>query len=361
MVAAMKRLASILIVAVAHAIGVAACGSSAGPARLLDVSDALIDHQVVELPERVPTDVAYNASIAQLQNEFVMVFRLDRPSGVENHLGSQNLAVVALDRAYNPKGPYTVLPTPHEPGAEPSAEDPRVIVLDDTPYVIYNAAVHTGTSRGRRMFVARLSINANDVTQPAVALDVAKEIHLVHPGFGTRVEKNWTPFVYEGALHLIYQTNPSRVYRLDMDTLDDPGSPWAVAHFVSQSEQHADFSFGPMRGGTPALYCPELDQYLSFFHGTRDANFGIGRQCYYMMGAYTFDTKPPFNITSLTQDPFDIPEPDARPVGSSRVVYPQGFVADGNTFVISYGRNDVSIFLLTLSKQGVFDRLVPVH
>lgn len=335
------------------ALGAAACGSEAPAHRLLDVSGALVDHQLVTLPEHVPDDVAYNASIAQVQNEFVMAFRLDRP-------GSQNLAVVALDRAYSPKGPYTVLPTPHEVGAEPSAEDPRVIVLGQTPYVIYNAAIWSGASSGRRMYVARLHVNSNDTLEPKISLDVAKEIHLVEAGFGTRVEKNWTPFVYQDALHLIYQTNPPRVYRLDLDTLDDVGSPWAVGHFVSQSDRRADFSFGPMRGGTPALYNAELDQYISFFHGTRDADFGIGKQRYYMMGAYTFDTKPPFNITSLTQDPFDIPEPDARPLGSSRVVYPQGFVEDGNNFVISYGRNDASIFLLTLSKQGVFDRLKPM-
>lgn len=350
----MKFSAPMYTSAVLLALGAFACGSNAGSIRLLDVTEALIDHQAIELPERVVDDVAYNASIAQVHNETIMAFRLDRP-------GSQNLAVVQLDAAYSPKGPYTVLPTPHEPGASPSAEDPRVIVLGDTPYVIYNAAVRNGPSPGRRMYVARLGLNANNPLEPPITLEAAKEIRLVHPSFGTRVEKNWTPFVYEGALHLIYQTNPARVYRLDLDTLEDPQSSWAVGHFVSQSDRRADFSFGPMRGGTPALYAPELGQYIAFFHGTKDADFGSGVRRYYRMGAYTFEPKPPFNITSLTQDPFDIPEPDAQPWGSSRIEYPQGFVEDGNTYVISYGRNDDSIFLLTLSKQGVFDHLVPIR
>jgi predicted GH43/DUF377 family glycosyl hydrolase len=210
------------------------------------------------------------------------------------------------------------------------------------------------------MYVARLAMAPGAGGNQAIGLDAAKEILLARPGSGHQVEKNWTPFVYQGELHLIYQTNPPTVYRLDLATLDDDG-PWAVAHFVSQSDVRADFSFGSMRGGTPAIFAPELDQYISFFHGARNFDFGIGRQRYYMMGAYTFDKEPPFTIRSLTQDPIAIPEPNDAPLGSSRIVYPEGLVDDGDNYVVSYGRNDNSIYLLTFNKQGIFERLKPVR
>jgi predicted GH43/DUF377 family glycosyl hydrolase len=80
-----------------------------------------------------------------------------------------------------------------------------------------------------------------------------------------------------------------------------------------------------------------------------------------MMGAYTFDKEPPFTIRSLTQDPIAIPEPNDAPLGSSRIVYPEGLVDDGDNYVVSYGRNDNSIYLLTFNKQGIFERLKPVR
>lgn len=339
-----------------------ACGRKAGDARLIDVSDAVVDHQQIEPYQLQQHHVAYNASIAQVEKDFVMAFRIDAAATDPNgeHTGglSQHLAVMGLDANFEPTGPYQILPTPHEPGCSPSAEDPRLISVNGTAYVIYNAAVYTGPRPGRRMYVARLKMPTEQ--GESFGLDAAKEILLAHPGRGRRVEKNWTPFVYRDHLHLIYETNPPSVYRLDESTLDDSGA-WAVAHFVSQSTETVDFSFGSMRGGTPAVFDAELNQYISFFHSAQDANFGIGRQRYYFMGAYTFDKEPPFAIRSLTQDPILIPEPNDAPVGSSRIVYPQGLVDDGNNFVVSYGRNDNSIFLLTFDKRGIYARLKPAR
>jgi len=356
----MMRYCSLFVFALLFAAQLGACGRKAGEARLIDVSDALIGHQEVAPQDLQDHHVAYNASLAQVENDYLMAFRVDAPADDGNGRMSQHLAVMTLDHHFNPSSPYTLLPTPHEPGVPPSAEDPRLLTVGGIPYVIYNAAVHTGPRPGRRMYVARLAVASSPRGGQEIGLDAAKEILLAHPGRGQRVEKNWTPFVYQGELHLIYQTNPPTVYRLDLTTLDDEG-PWAVAHFVSQSDVRADFSFGSMRGGTPAIFAPELDQYISFFHGAHDANFGIGRQRYYMMGAYTFDKEPPFTIRSLTQDPIEIPEPNDAPLGSSRIVYPEGLVDDGDNYVVSYGRNDNSIYLLTFNKQGIFERLRPVR
>jgi predicted GH43/DUF377 family glycosyl hydrolase len=326
--------------------------------RTVDLSEAIVRHEQL-LPEALTAaEVAFNPAIAQVQNEYLMAFRVDGPTQDGNG-PCQQLAVVALDAHFKPRGPHVILQTPHEPGMPPSAEDPRLVVVQDVPYLIYNAAVVTGPWPGRRMFVARLRATRTP-EGPTYALDVAKEIWLALPHFGRRIEKNWTPFVYGDALHLIYQTNPHSVFRLDLNSLDDTG-PYALAQPAGQNSKKVDFSFGPMRGGTQALFAPELDQYISFFHGSKRVDLGSGKRRYYMMGAYTFDKEPPFAIRSLTRDPIMIPEPDAGPIGQTRVVFPAGLVDDGDHYVVSYGREDKTMFMLTLDKAQVLAVLEPVR
>lgn len=337
----------------------AACGAQGGTVLGIDLGPILLNDVLVHPPQLEERQVAYNASIAQVQNDYLMAFRVDSKPQDGNGSITQQVAVISLDGNFVPRGAPSMLQTPHEVGARPSAEDPRLVVLDQVPYVLYNAEVRTGQSFGRRMFIGKIGAQMGP-NGMAYGLEAAKEIILAMPGVGRMVEKNWTPFIYEGGLHIIHQTNPPLVFRLDLDTLTDDGDR-AVAHFVSRSDVRVPFGFGEMRGGTQAIFCPELDQYISFFHASKNTDLGMGRRRYYMMGAYTFDKSPPFAIRSLTRRPIATPEADNTPQGATRIAFPQGLVDDGERFVVSYGRDDTSIAVMTLDKQGVFDCLQPVN
>jgi predicted GH43/DUF377 family glycosyl hydrolase len=350
------RLAVLLLLVVP---AMASCGRYAGYADIIPLDELLIDDQEIAPPALDMSQVAYNASMVQNDQDFLMAFRVDTRLGDANGPMTQQVAIMGLDPNLTPYGPHSVLNTPHEPGALPSAEDPRIIVLKGVPYVLYNAAVTTGVSPGRRMYIGRIAVDQSG-GHTAYSLAHAKEILLAKPGVGQRTEKNWTPFIYNDALHIIHKTNPPLVFRVDLDTLLDPDADFAVAHYVSRSDSVVDFPFGEMRGGSQAIFSPELDQYIAIFHTRRSADFGYGRQMYYMMGAYTFDKEPPFAIRRMTREPIATPEAADAGMGATRIIFPQGLVDDGNRFLVSCGRNDASIQVLTFDKQALFDHLLPV-
>jgi predicted GH43/DUF377 family glycosyl hydrolase len=335
-----------------------ACGAPHDVTTHAWLDEALVQHQDVVPRALEVRQLAYNASVARIDDNYLMVFRIDTFAPGEQVPRMQQLGLMALDGNLSPTGPHSLLATPHEPGQLPTAEDPRLFDFQGTPYVIYNAAVFDAPLPGRRMFIARLAPTDGPEGR-SWAVERAKELVVAAPGLGRRIEKNWTPFVYNGAIHLIYKTNPPIVFRLDMATLDDD-RPRAVAHLVAQNHEMVDFGFGQMRGGTPALYVPELDEYISFFHASRDVDLGSGRKRYYLMGAYTFAPEPPFAIRRLTRTPLATPEAADVPHGSTRIAFPQGLVDNGEQFLVSYGRDDAAISVMTVDKRGIIDQLEPV-
>lgn len=80
----------------------------------------------------------------------------------------------------------------------PGPEDPRVILFEGAPLVLFNAQF--AESEGRNMFLA-------DVRKGTV-------VRLRVPGVDARImQKNWAPFLFEGALHFLYSAQPLVVLR----------------------------------------------------------------------------------------------------------------------------------------------------
>ena len=80
----------------------------------------------------------------------------------------------------------------------PGPEDPRVILFEGAPLVLFNAQF--ANSEGRNMFLA-------DVRKGTV-------VRLRAPGVDASVmQKNWAPFLFEGALHFLYSAQPLVVLR----------------------------------------------------------------------------------------------------------------------------------------------------
>jgi predicted GH43/DUF377 family glycosyl hydrolase len=118
-----------------------------------------------------------------------------------------------------------------------------------------------------------------------------------------KTQKNWSPFVYQNRILYVQSINP-------MNVIDYAGYnstylkvTFDVMHDVSHSPYHPNISWSygnDLRGGSNCLLINE-HEYFSFFHSYRYSNLTDSKT--YVMGAYTFSSKPPFRLLRITSYP----------------------------------------------------------
>jgi predicted GH43/DUF377 family glycosyl hydrolase len=234
------------------------------------------------------------------------------------------------------------------------AEDPRVVRLENKLMLIYNDLVHDRFSDGRVMCMGEVDLGSGRV----------KNITKFDPKL-QQLEKNWVPFVYADQygkqdVYFEYTVVPLKLLKVS----GDHAAP--LQHLPSSYDRNLvsvmwPNLWGAVRGGTPAQLVG--DQYLAFFHSSfRDAH-GL---LWYTMGAYTFESHPPFRITGISNYPLlfegiyaTAPMNTADPL--KRVIFPAGFVVaeqEGREVIhLSCGENDSSVKVITLDKEKLLQSL----
>lgn len=220
-------------------------------------------------------------------------------------------------------------------------EDPRLSILSNELYVsctnfkISNYKAH--------QILARIS-------------NVTREFcPVMHPLYGRNGasmdgnrgnEKNWAWFETEQGWHFVYEPWPHHVVRTNFGE--------AAASYVQEDHHSCPWGWGKMRGGSPPVLVD--GQYWSFFHSSVEGLPKPQPRRRYYMGAYCFESKPPFRIHSMTIDPLLVgSEKDG---GTLPVVFPGGAVyRDGEWFVV-LGVNDVRSAWLYLPHDELKQRMI---
>lgn len=243
---------------------------------------------------------------------------------------------------------------------------------------------------------------------------------------GQRSQKNWSPFVYDfsnnhqltdknnpngirrnGSENLfIYSVNPHRIVvgnesmndgQVKMHTVarsevvlsksetvtetktvtsEDKLTTTTVTTTVTKEIPFTDLTtdqvtaelwkYGEPRGGTPCvlIHTKYGPRYLTFFHS--QAKLGLPYILSYYMGAYLFNSEPPFEITHITPDAI-IPKPLYDEANGwafkaiDYIVFPVGLLVKEDTLYVTLGRNDNSGWTLILNQTLFVDSLVPVR
>lgn len=307
-------------------------------------------------------DNAHNSSIMEEDGGYLLVFRYEHNVKLCNECGlSKNeIKMVHLDKSFNPKSPIQTI-TP-KPSFDP--EDPRLHKLNGELYITYNdePSPHIHSKKNpnsllkRRLFVGKLD----------VATATLSDVKVVPSGGLTlaNIEKNWIPFSYPetaGDLHYIYMTFPYKIIK--------------VAYVEGKCKDHLYTTksqrvysiwerevWGPIRGGTPARLVDDV--YLTFFHAWRPCP--DGKNYYYVMGAYTFEAKPPFKILKITPQPILFKEAYSARHRAECVhtVYPSGFaiekIGEKTVLHVSCGENDTSTRIVSIDKDILLQEMVTV-
>ncbi len=282
----------------------------------------------------------YNASLTQKDGTNFLLFRYDIPFDSDPKMPYRpHIGCIELDPNFNPRETtFRSIDTQNE-----FSEDPRIFQNGNHYFLVFNEPVpNTKRLRGMRM---------GEIDLEQKSLETIRSLNIN----SHRVEKNWSPFVYEGKSHFIYSITPHRVLKYPSLQPANLGAESILSETDWSRER-----WGSPRGGTPAQLID--GEYLSFFHSAFEDHRGI---VWYTMSAYTFEAAPPFRITRISPHPITfrgIYDSTHRDIANSRIrcIYPAGFITDGDKIHLSCGENDSAVKIITIDKNALLKSLKSV-
>jgi len=295
---------------------------------------------------------AHNPSIIKHNDNYLMIFRYI-PNRLEFHWISY-IGIVLLDESFEPVTSAQLLDTRNYNKGTPSqSEDARIVVCNGKYYVLYNDNMEItspSTFERRDMYIAELMCEGN-------CFFLSKPLKLVHEYKYSQVlwQKNWSPFEWNGQMLLSYSVNPHEVLCPDLDD--------GVCQFLCETPKRLQWYFGRLRGGTPALKI-DSENYLTFFHSgvyTTSSCSNDRDMWHYYMGACTFSAEPPFAINRISPAPIDAPSFYTFSACDKRIIYPGGFIVEGSTIYLSYGKDDSEVWIATIDLNNLMESMVPLY
>lgn len=309
----------------------------------------VIDVRTLNLPT-IPD--AYNPSIVKKgKNGYIIAFRYDLPwSGVGYK--KVTLGLVETDLNFCPKKEPVLLDTGND-----HSPDPRLFFHDGILYISYAHLTEWGSPYECCIGLSTIDLNT---------LSTQNNMDLLYKK-GPR-EKNWIPFSYTNSegkkeLYFVYEFNPFTVVRVQKPITGVIEHPFAPDFSSKKGLDAWEKRWGTIRGGTPAILID--GEYVCFFH----SSFQEKSLYWYVFGAITFESKPPFTVKRISSHPIffkNIYQSSFAPQRNQliRAIFPAGFVLDRkdhrDVLHVLCGENDSAIKIVTLDKKILLKSLQPV-
>lgn len=288
---------------------------------------------------------AFNPSIITYDDGYLLTFRYipHRKNESISYIG-----ICQLDRYLDPIAEPEILLTRRQNSVTQSqSEDARLFRYKGKIFVIYNDNIDLNNPTiydRREMFISEV-IRLQD------RFVLSSPLKLFRQENQSRVwEKNWVPFEWNDTLYLGYTLNPHEILYANLMS--------GYCFSVYRSSHFSSWDYGILRGSGAA--CLVDGEYLSFFHSSKymSSEASHGQMAWhYFMGAYTFSPDPPFQITRISKNPI-VKDHFYEPTDYwKKVIFPGGFVVDGNQIHVAYGKNDAEIWIATLDKDKLLESL----
>ena len=297
--------------------------------------------------------IATNPGVEKTDHGYLLVYRAECTSLVDflvkqvTFNRNKKLGLCCLDSGLNVIGQpiYLKSSAPNVAVKKQSPNDPRLIRFEDKIYAFYNDRFycHEEKKHVRQVYMCDVSVKGFGEPKPLVFDD---RLNFTEKGQKFKnIEKNWSPFVFEDNLYLIYLIDPHVVLKLDVET--------GQCSLIAENQSQKIWDFGIARGGTPCL--KDKDRYITFFHSPYPAKcLGHSHPNAYIMGAYAFSAEPPFEIIGVTKSPLCA---DFFYSGLRKFIFPTALVDDGQNVLVFYGRDDKEMWSLKVSKDQLYQLL----
>lgn len=280
---------------------------------------------------------AYNPSLIPYKGGYLLSFRVISryPETLKNSFRTDVsfVGIARLDKKFKvaEKTVQLLNIVSYSPKFSLTAEDARLLSVGNRIFIFFNDLPLLQTSGKYAMYFGEL-VEAQGV----FALKEPAKFLSYHYAIG--IEKNWSPFVSEDRLYVIYSDQPRVILEIDLNT--------GCCQEVARTTLNWDWNLGKIRGGTPAYLVN--DAFLTFFHSSFPAKISKGRV--YVMGAYTFDKDPPFSVRMMTPRPLGNLT-DYTQGNSLKVVFPGGMVVQDHLIHVAWGKSDKQIFITTFDRD----------
>jgi len=298
------------------------------------------EHEILEYINAFPFEDKFmlNPSIAEYdENRYIGLSRVKTSTYKRLFITDKNFNILST-KEYRPKKRFI---------------DEFIIKHNNQLYVIYNNKVpcNDGNSFTRKMCISKLDPDRSD---PIF------DHHIVsYDPDGNDRQKNWMPFTFDDRFFLVHTISPHLVVELDLNTYKIINS-----YHTENTEIREHWKNDP-HGGTPPLYLPEMDCFVTFFQAhsyqTKSLTAWADKWPQYKVGAYLFESKPPFKVIAYTPEHLTYPglyAPD--PENGFKVVFPRGLVRQDEDLVISIGIDEYRGELVKVNKQALIDSMIYV-
>ncbi len=295
----------------------------------------------------------YNASIIEKENGYFLFFRYDIVQQMYYNKINAYVGCVELDEdLQQTKNEYFTIDT-----NSTHSEDPRVLRMGEEYLMVFNDIFSQDMER-RGMHISKIDFESRK------AYDICPlDLKL------NSTEKNWAPFIYQSADKKDTICFEYRVFHprsiLQINNSFDPENVEIHQQSASMASIPWNKKWGKPLGGTPARLID--GEYLAFFHSKFTDKTGI---YWYVFGAYTFESSPPFRIKAVSPHPILFKGIyDSEYLNTAEpakcVIFPGGFAikeANGREqILLTCGENDSSIKLITFDKDELLQSLVSVR
>lgn len=284
---------------------------------------------------------AFNPSIVKYGDGYLLTFRVTQGVNIwrNNYIGT-----VMLNEEFIPIGEPQLLF--QEDGGEVHGEDARIVAVGGKYYIVTNDDLQ---KIGKMSHLVRF-ICVSELKEESGFFSLTPPVILQHSIKGglQKIEKNWSPFIWQDQLLFSYFLSPHEVVSPDLNT--------GEAVPICMTKCSWDWPYGEIRGGTPAEIVDGV--YLAFFHSsTRDFSLLKKRGIFYFMGAYTFSPEPPFPLLKGSEYPIVGSQFYDAPRSRFQVIFPGGFIHKDPFIYVVYGKNDHEIWYAKLDKQELLQSM----
>lgn len=277
---------------------------------------------------------AYNPSIIKTDAGIFLSFRYQPDFYYDTWVSY--IGIVRLNEELEPVGRPQILNTRlYNRIIESHSEDARLFTYKGRIFLIYNDNMDVSFfswADRRDMHIAELFFDGNQFSLSApLKLSYLEKSYVLW-------EKNWVPFEWNQKLLLAYTVNPHEILLPNLQN--------GACYFFAKSEAFLDWELGSLRGSTP----PQLmgEEFLAFFHSATSLTCGASmgeEKLHYFMGAYTFSSAPPFELTSYTPLPIVGEGFYTSSLSYKKVIFPGGFIVSDSSIYLAYGKDDCEIWI----------------
>lgn len=307
----------------------------------------------------------YNCSIVSHKGILKLLYRYEfSKKNVSGHYNTR-IGMVELDNNFKPvKSTDFKIPLTKTSDKASTFDDPRAFIFNDDIWFVYATGclklkdrklswcsgvglckMENGFSKFNQ-YIPEFGKNINTAT-----CDTSKNV---------KTEKNWSPFVHNGKIHLVYTINPLVV--LQFDPTQNKTELIYESNFDQSFWEHGSF----LGGGTPLLKYG--NGYSGFFHSYIDDHSNSATCRVYNMGYYSIEeVEGKWKVTSMSRVPLMTAERDwshdLRNVHGNwmpNCIYPCGWMQKDNDFYVSIGWQDCRCKIVRFTVSDILQNIITI-